>query len=52
MDRERESALLDKRFGSNRSEFVIIYGRRRIGKSELIDQFIKNNGIRLLAREE
>jgi hypothetical protein len=52
IDRERELSLLNKRFGSNRSEFVIIYGRRRIGKSELIDQFIKNNGIRLLAREE
>ena len=52
IDRERELSLLNKRFDSNRSEFVIIYGRRRIGKSELIDQFIKNNGIRLLAREE
>jgi AAA+ ATPase superfamily predicted ATPase len=52
IDRERELSLLNKRFGSNRAEFVIIYGRRRIGKSELIDQFINNDGIRLLAREE
>lgn len=50
--RERELSLLNERSGSNRAEFIVIYGRRRIGKSELIDQFIKNNGIRLLAREE
>jgi hypothetical protein len=30
-----------------------LYGRRRVGKSELIDQFISQvGGIRLLAREE
>jgi AAA+ ATPase superfamily predicted ATPase len=52
IDRERELSLLNERSGSNRAEFIVIYGRRRIGKSELIDQFIKNNGIRLLAREE
>jgi len=52
MDRERELSLLKERSSSDRAEFVVIYGRRRIGKSELIDQFIKDNGIRLLAREE
>lgn len=52
IDRERELSLLKERFNSNRAEFIVIYGRRRIGKSELIDRFIKNNGIRLLAREE
>ena len=52
INRERELSLLKERYGSNRAEFVVIYGRRRIGKSELIDQFIKDNGIRLLAREE
>ena len=52
IDRERELSLLKERSSSDRAEFVVIYGRRRIGKSELIDQFIKDNGIRLLAREE
>jgi len=52
INRKRELSLLEERFNSNRAEFVVIYGRRRIGKSELIDQFIQNNGIRLLAREE
>ena len=54
LDRERELALLKDRYRSDRAEFVVIYGRRRVGKTELIDQFITrcNNGVRLLAREE
>lgn len=54
MDRERELALLEDRYRSNRAELVVIYGRRRVGKTELIDQFIARcgNGVRLLAREE
>jgi len=52
INRHRELSLLNQRFDSPRAEFVAIYGRRRIGKSELIDQFINNRGIRLLAREE
>ncbi|MCD4843447.1 MAG: ATP-binding protein [Methanosarcinales archaeon] len=52
INRDRELSLLNERFKSNRAEFVVIYGRRRIGKSELIEQFMMNNGIRLLAREE
>jgi len=39
-------------FGRPKAEFAIIYGRRRIGKSELTDQFICNRNNRLLAREE
>ncbi len=54
LDRERELALLEDRYRSDRAEFIVIYGRRRVGKTELIDQFIArcNNGVRLLAREE
>jgi len=52
INRQRELSLLNQRFDSTRAEFVVIYGRRRIGKSKLIDQFINNRGIRLLAREE
>ena len=53
INRFRELALLEERYGSDRAELVVIYGRRRVGKSELIDRFIAaSGGIRLLAREE
>jgi AAA+ ATPase superfamily predicted ATPase len=29
------------------SSFVVLYGRRRVGKSELIKQFIKNETVTL-----
>lgn len=42
--RENETALLNKYIGNNRSEFIAVYGRRRVGKTFLIrshfnDQF-------------
>ncbi len=55
IDRRRELNFLIERYGSNRAEFVIIYGRRRVGKTELIERFLSMDGvdgIRLLAREE
>ncbi|NLL09795.1 MAG: Archaeal ATPase [Euryarchaeota archaeon ADurb.Bin294] len=41
LNREAELTSLQQRFDTNNAEFIIIYGRRRVGKSELIDQFIK-----------
>ena len=38
--RERELKALNKLYDSNKFEFAVIYGRRRIGKTELIKQFI------------
>ena len=38
--RGRELRLLAEAYGSPRSEFVPIYGRRRVGKSELILRFM------------
>jgi hypothetical protein len=55
INRERELNLLKERYESNRPEFIIIYGRRRIGKTELIDRLLSIDeveGVRLLAREE
>ena len=40
--RERELKALNDLYISNKFEFAVIYGRRRIGKTELIRQFIGN----------
>ena len=53
LDRHNEMHSLNERFSDSSAEFIIIYGRRRVGKSELIDQFIADKpGLRILAREE
>ena len=38
--REEELAILEKEYGTPSSSFVAVYGRRRVGKTELIDHFI------------
>ena len=40
--REQELASLNKLYASDKFEFVVIYGRRRVGKTALINQFIKD----------
>ncbi len=53
LDRHDELNSLKNRYLGSSAEFIIIYGRRRVGKSELIDKFIEDiSGIRILAREE
>ncbi|MBO5303516.1 MAG: ATP-binding protein [Lachnospiraceae bacterium] len=40
--RDKELNGLDKLYKSDKFEFVVIYGRRRVGKTALINQFIGN----------
>lgn len=40
--RDRELSSLDKLYASNKFEFMVIYGRRRVGKTALITQFIQD----------
>lgn len=40
--RETELQFLEERYNSNRSELVVLYGRRRVGKTETLRQFCKN----------
>ena len=40
--RERELKALEKLYASNKFEFAVIYGRRRVGKTALINQFIND----------
>lgn len=37
--RKHEKSLLDKVFLSKESEFIVVYGRRRVGKTYLIREF-------------
>lgn len=39
VDRDDEIAWLEEGWGSRRAEFRILYGRRRVGKSRLLDRF-------------
>ncbi|HYN44661.1 MAG TPA: ATP-binding protein [Candidatus Limnocylindrales bacterium] len=51
--REIELKLLEERINSNKAEFVLIFGRRRIGKTELVKKIIsQHGGIILMGREE
>ena len=40
--RERELNALERLYQSNKFEFAVIYGRRRVGKTALINKFIDN----------
>ncbi len=53
IDREEELSFLNSKFDSDKPEFVVLYGRRRVGKTELIKQFIsdKKSIYHLVSRE-
>jgi uncharacterized protein len=40
--RKRELEELNRLFKSDRFEFAVIYGRRRVGKTALINEFVKD----------
>ncbi|RKU28839.1 ATPase [Candidatus Poribacteria bacterium] len=42
LNRESELEALEQRYQSGNAEFFVIYGRRRVGKTELLLQFCKN----------
>lgn len=43
--RRKEIAILERLWRSDKAEFLAVYGRRRVGKTFLIDQFFKDKGI-------
>lgn len=50
--RENELRILENKIKSNHFEFGIIYGRRRIGKTKLLQELVKNhNAIYYVANE-
>ena len=53
VDREQEMATLQSEYERDCSALVVLYGRRRVGKTTLISEFIKNKkALFFLASEE
>ena len=53
INRERELANLNDQYAADGSSLVVIYGRRRVGKTTLIKEFIKDkSALYFLASEE
>lgn len=53
VDREQEMETLQREYAREDSALVILYGRRRVGKTTLISEFIKDkNALFFLASEE
>ncbi|MFV9630121.1 MAG: AAA family ATPase [Methanosarcinales archaeon] len=53
VNRENELNFLESRYNSNSPEFIVIYGRKRVGKTELMLKFLENKqGIYFLASTE
>jgi AAA+ ATPase superfamily predicted ATPase len=50
--RKEELLYLNKKYSSSQAEFVVLYGRRRIGKTELIKNFIENKNYIFYASSE
>lgn len=42
INRKQELEFLQRKYESNESELIVLYGRRRIGKTELLNQFSMN----------
>lgn len=42
INRQQELDFLRKKYASNEAELIILYGRRRIGKTELLNEFSKD----------
>ncbi|MFI3228392.1 MAG: ATP-binding protein [Clostridia bacterium] len=54
VDRIEELKTLQEEYNRDHSSFVVVYGRRRVGKTELISEFLKkyHNSLYFLATEE
>ncbi len=44
-NRKQELEFLQRKYESEEAEFIVLYGRRRIGKTELLNEFSKNKKV-------
>ncbi len=52
-NRAKELEFLHEIYLTNSAKLIILYGRRRVGKTELLREFLKkHNGLYILARQE
>lgn len=52
IDREDERMALEREYERDQASFVVVYGRRRIGKTSLLVDFLKDKcGVYFLATE-
>jgi uncharacterized protein len=42
IDRERELSFLEERWREPKAQFVVLWGKRRVGKTELVKQFLRD----------
>jgi len=53
INRERELATLEEQYATDGASLVVLYGRRRVGKTALLNEFIKDKkAMYFLANEE
>ena len=45
VDREKELEYLNSEYNKKESSLIVLYGRRRIGKTSLIKEFGKNKNM-------
>ena len=45
VDRQKEISRLRRSLDSEKKRFIVIYGRRRLGKSTLIKKVLKENDV-------
>ena len=50
--RKKELELLEDLYDSKQFEFLVLYGRRRVGKTELLIEFTKNKPYKTTLSEE
>ena len=42
IDRKQELNFLEEKWQENKAQFIVLWGKRRVGKTELVKQFIKD----------